>query len=176
LIELLAKWDALGTTLPERTIRSGLASLCLDRRGLGESVNFDETSYQRNLIHNSEKYEVLVICWRSGQRSPIHDHGDSACGFLVVEGAATETSFEVSPSGRLVPALSRRLGAGAPAVSTSGDIHQVANPEPPAMDLIGLHVYSPRLTTNHLYRLDDTSLADHDRLILVLPKTITALV
>jgi cysteine dioxygenase len=173
LFECLAAWDALGTTIPVEVMKEGLASLRLNRRDLGGCINFADRGYQRNLIHYTEHYEVLVICWRSGQRSQIHDHGGSTCGVLMVEGVATETSFEVSRCGRLLPTRSRRLRAGALAVSRSGDIHQVANLEPPTVDLISLHVYSPRLSSPNFYRIGDTTLADHDQLMLAMPKTIT---
>src|SRR5208283_2753136 len=93
LIELLIGWDTLAAPLPEDLIRSGLVQLSLDRGALHGCAHFNERTYQRNLVHHTANYEILVLCWRSGQRSPIHDHGESACGVPVVEGVATETSF-----------------------------------------------------------------------------------
>ena len=109
LVELLSAWERSGRALTEGAIRAGLQGLRLDRDSLAECVNFHERSYQRNRIYRTPGYELLVLCWRSGQRSPIHDHGRSTCGVLILEGVATETSFAASPCGRLVPSRSRRI-------------------------------------------------------------------
>jgi cysteine dioxygenase len=175
LIDLLNRWDSPGTTIPEDAIRSGLEGLSLNRDDLRECINFNERAYQRNLIHLTGSYEVLVLCWRSGQRSPIHDHGDSTCGVLVLEGIATETSFVASPRGAVAAAHSRRIGAGSLVVSRGGDIHQVANLEPHGVDMITLHVYSPCLSGSRYYRTDEMTIADHDHLINSFPETIMAL-
>ena len=44
-------------------------------------------------------------------------------------------------------------------------IHQMANLEPPGQELITLHVYSPPPLHWKYYSLDETTLADHDRLV-----------
>jgi cysteine dioxygenase len=174
LVALLTAWDSLGCTIPADAIRSGLERLVLDRDALRGHIHFNDRTYQRTLIHSAESYEVLILCWRSGQRSPIHDHGHSTCGVLVLEGTATETSFSASPCGRLVPTHSRRIEAGSSVVSRGGDIHQVANLEATGSDLISLHVYSPRLWDPRVYRIADTTLAEHDRLVDSPPETIVA--
>ena len=37
---------------------------------LNEFVQFGKLTYRRNLIKQNDWYELLCICWRSGQRSP----------------------------------------------------------------------------------------------------------
>jgi hypothetical protein len=59
-------------------------------------------------------------------------------------------------------------------VSRGGDIHQVANLEATGSDLISLHVYSPRLSDPRVYRLAETTLAEHDRIVDAPPETIVA--
>ena len=155
LISLLARWDRLVRASPGHEIRLGIESLRLDRDALLEWAHFNERAYQRNVIHCTEAYEVLLLCWRSGQRSPIHDHGESNCGVLVVEGVATETVFTVRPGKRLIEAQVWRFEAGSIIVSRGGDIHQVANLESPGTDLVSLHVYSPRLRVCRYYDIDE---------------------
>ncbi len=174
LISLLARWDSLTGAIPGDEIRIGLAALNLDRDALLGCINFNERAYQRNLIHSTETYEVLVLCWRSGQRSPIHDHGESTCGVLVVEGVATETIFAANPGKPLIEARSRRIEAGSIVISHGGDIHQVANLESPGADLISLHVYSPRFRGARYYRIDGTEHPMHTHIITVVPETIVA--
>jgi cysteine dioxygenase len=156
LISLLARWDRFAGAIPGCEIRLGLESLSLDRDALLEWAHFNERTYQRNLIHCTEIYEVLVLCWRSGQRSPIHDHAESSCGVLVVEGAATETVFAARPGERLKKTRARRIEAGSIIVSRGGDIHEVANLQSPGTDLVTLHIYSPRLQGNRYFSIDET--------------------
>nr|WP_303652505.1 cysteine dioxygenase family protein [Paludisphaera mucosa] len=137
----------------------------IDREALGEAVHFDERGYQRTRIFQCEHFEALVLSWRSGQGSPIHDHGDSTCGLLVVQGNATETLFEKSRSGRLAPLRSVVVPEGAVGVSRGKDIHLVANLQPPGTDLVSLHVYSPPLLASRCYRLAETIFGDHDEIL-----------
>ena len=45
-------------------------------------------------------YQAWVMCWRNGQRSPIHDHKGSSCAVRVLRGTLTETLFAFAPNGR----------------------------------------------------------------------------
>jgi len=174
LISLLARWDLLPSAIPENEVRLSLAALSLDRDALQGCVHFNERAYQRNLIHFTDSYEVLVLCWRSGQRSPIHDHGESTCAVLVVEGVATETLFVAKPGRRLVEAQARRNEAGTVLISQGRDIHQVSNLEAPGQDLISLHVYSPRLLVNKYYRIDGTEYRMGPHFPTIYPQTVVA--
>jgi len=174
LIELLTSWNSLAGPIPENLIRSGLARLSLDRDALLGCAHFNERTYQRNLIHYTASYEILVLCWKSGQRSPIHDHGKSACGVLVVEGVATETSFLADGTGKLIVSRSRRIAAGSIVVSRGSDVHRVANLENPGTDLISLHVYSPRLAASRYFRIDQRQLVPTAHRSIPFPETILA--
>src|SRR4030095_857533 len=90
-------------------------------------------------------YEVLVICWQSGQRSPIHNHAQSTCGLKVLTGICTETIFHSSPCGQVVARGSTQLAAGSVTASQDTDTHQVSNLEPAGQNLVTLHIYSPPL-------------------------------
>jgi hypothetical protein len=61
LKSLLARWDRLVGAIPGDEIRQGLESLSLDRDALLEWAHFNERTYQRNLIHCTETYEVLLL-------------------------------------------------------------------------------------------------------------------
>jgi cysteine dioxygenase len=165
LLALLSVWDRLAGPIQEDWIRDGLRSLRLGRDALRKHLHFDERAYQPTRIHSREHYEVLVQCWRSGQGSPIQEHGGSTCGVLVVEGVATEVAFMATACGRLAPSRSQRVHAGAVVVSRARDVHQLANLEPPGVDLVSLHVYSPPLSGRRCYRLAETTFADHDDLV-----------
>jgi predicted metal-dependent enzyme (double-stranded beta helix superfamily) len=42
--------------------------------------------YSRTLLHKSDDFEVLVLHWKPGCASAIHDHGGSHCWFAVTHG------------------------------------------------------------------------------------------
>lgn len=175
LLDLFSRWDRLGEPIPLVELRRELGRLALGRADLAECIAFNDRSYQRILLHSGESYEALLLCWRSGQRSAIHDHVGSACAVYVVEGSVTETVFLPSPCGRLVPTRSRTMNAGSVCASQGADIHQMGNLEPTGCDLLTLHVYSPPLVGMRSYSIGETVLADNDALIGSRPPTIAAI-
>ncbi|GIK16189.1 MAG: cysteine dioxygenase family protein [Phycisphaerae bacterium] len=119
-------------------------------------AQFNPERYQRNLLHAGPGYHALVLCWRNGQRSPIHDHKDSSCAVKVLRGTATETFFDRAPNGLLIPTRSRSLEEGEICGSQDDDVHQVSNLQPGGLDLVTLHIYSPPLTAMRVYSLTDS--------------------
>jgi len=113
---------------------------------------FSDAGYQRVCLAEGERFELLLMCWKPGQQSPIHDHARSSCGARVVRGTATETRFRVTSSGPLMATESRHLPEGSIFASRDADIHLIANYE--AQNLCTLHVYSPPLRRMTQYRFD----------------------
>jgi cysteine dioxygenase len=153
-----------------------LGGLHLLRHDVNEWASFSEAGYQRVLIHRTPRFEVLLLCWRSGQRSAIHDHAGSTCGIKVIAGAATETIYAASPCGRLYPVRSRCLETGSVCVNHDADIHQMANLAARGQDLITLHIYSPPLAATRIYSIGETILADHDGLAARRPQDLARLI
>ena len=172
LRNLLFFWDHACITPTRQVIGRGLASLSVRREDVADWVDFSEAAYQRILLHRTSRFEALLLCWRSGQRSPIHDHAGSTCGVRVIAGTATETIYAASPCGSLYPERSRRLEAGSVSVAHDADVHQMGNLAPPGHDLITLHIYSPPLSAMRIYSLSETTLADHDRLAALRPRVL----
>jgi cysteine dioxygenase len=170
LRDLLCRWDESRRPLTKGVIRRGIGALHLEREDVADYLAFSEASYQRLLIGGTTEYEALLLCWRSGQRSPIHDHAGSICGIRIIEGTATETTYTRTPCGYLVPTGSRSLGVGAVSFSCDRDVHQMANLGRLGEDLITLHVYSPPLSVTRAYSISETTLADHDRLMALRPR------
>lgn len=95
----------------------------------------------------TERYEVWVIGWTTGQNVHVHDHGPSAGAFVVVEGELTEVVPQIDG-----PPVERTLPPGQVRVLPTGLIHDVVNlSEAPASSI---HVYSPPLTTMAYYDPD----------------------
>lgn len=123
-------------------------------------AQFGTDAYRRNLMHAGPGYQALILCWRSGQRSPIHDHRGSSCGVRVIKGVATETTFDRTPDGHIYATGSRELHTGQICGSEDMDIHQVSNLRPAGEDLVTMHVYSPPLLKMGVYSLTDTTIGE----------------
>jgi uncharacterized NAD(P)/FAD-binding protein YdhS/predicted metal-dependent enzyme (double-stranded beta helix superfamily) len=165
ILGLFAAWDERDDAIPFGELVASLNNLELERADLAGALLFADRNYRRVAIRRRPHYEALVLCWKSGQRSPIHNHLGSSCVVRVVEGRATETSYVFSPCGKLVPQRSRTFASGTVAACRDEAIHQMANLEPPGQDLITLHVYSPPPSAWNYFTLDRTTLADHDALL-----------
>lgn len=172
LLALFRTFEDRGTPIPLKDLLGALGSLDITREDVAEAVRFDPRAYQRIVIHHGTHFEALVLCWQSGQGSPIHDHAGSSCAVKIVEGCATETTYRRSPSGQLYPSQSRSYKQGSVTGCHDEGTHQVANLQPAGQGLITLHVYSPPPREWSYYRLDDTTLAGHDRVIEERPETL----
>jgi cysteine dioxygenase len=103
-----------------------------------------------------------VLCWRNGQRSPIHNHRGSSCGVKVLRGVATETVFARAPNGMVLPTSSRELPTGFLCASADDDIHQISNLQAAGKDLVTLHIYSPPLMRMEMFSLDNPRILEWD--------------
>src|SRR5262249_24057126 len=108
---------------------------------LTPKLKFSDSGYQRILLRESPLYHVWVMCWKNGQRSPIHDHGTSCCALRVLRGTATDSQFAFAPHGHVKAVSSRDLTSGTICATQDADLHQISNLQDGTADLITLHVY-----------------------------------
>lgn len=109
--------------------------------------------------------QALLLCWRSGKRSAIHNHGGAACAIWVMHGIASETLFQVSPSGLLFAESTIHHGTGSILASQDSDVHQMANLQPIGRDLVTLHVYSPPLLAMQTYFLGNSVIGEDEQAV-----------
>lgn len=150
---LFAELDAFQRQVPGDAIRRWVHACPLVLADVADYCRFDPRHYVRNLIHTGPGYHALVLCWRNGQRSPIHDHTGSGCGVKVLSGVATETRFQIAPNGMIYPADSHTLVEGETCYTEDADIHQLSNLQAAGADLVTLHVYSPPLLRMNAFSL-----------------------
>lgn len=120
-------------------------------------MRFSDLGYTRNLVRAGTWYHVLVLCWKNGHRSPIHNHKGSACALRVLRGILTETQFEIAANGHVKATFSRDMLPGQVVASEDDDIHQVSNLQAGDADLVSLHVYTPPLRQMGTFSLFDRS-------------------
>src|SRR5690606_7526689 len=139
-----------------------MENLEISLEDVSEYVEFDPQRYRRNLMYNGRGFQALILCWRNGQRSPIHDHVGSSCGVKVLKGVMTETVFDRGPNGMIFASGSRNLEEGIVCGSQDDDIHQVSNLQSDDEDLLTLHIYSPPLLSMNMYSLVDSQVQRFD--------------
>ena len=155
--KLFAYLDGLGGRAPLDELTALVGDLGIEIEDLEEHVRFSERGYARNLIRTGEWYHAWVLCWKNGQRSPIHNHAGSSCCVKVLRGTATETLFEFAPNGHVKALFSRDHLEGTILGSEDADMHQVSNLQAGDAQLVTLHIYSPPLLRMETYSLTDLS-------------------
>ena len=113
---------------------------------------FKEGNYFRHRVFRNKHVEMLVLCWRPGQRTPIHDHNGSHGGVKVWQGVLWETTFQFDATRGLEYKAARDLATGSVTGSDVPDIHQLGNPDVSGQDLITVHIYAPPLGVLHTYK------------------------
>jgi cysteine dioxygenase len=156
LDEWFTQLDKYQERIPLDVLLRGVGRLRLERADIEHFVQFSEERYRRNLMHAGPAYHALILCWRNGQHSPIHDHRGSACAVRVIRGEATETVFRMTEEGHVFPARTRQLSEGFLCATLDLDIHQLSNLQPGKADLVTLHLYSPPLLVMGQYSLTDS--------------------
>lgn len=157
---LLDYLDGLAGQADQQKLEAVLNDLDITVADVAEFVHFEDSQYARNLIQGSEHYHALLLCWRSGQRTPIHNHPGAVGGVRALQGVATETLFEFTPSDLLKATCSRDLTPGGVITLKDPYIHQVSNLQEAGKDLITLHVYSPPLLRMDTYSITNRQIGE----------------
>jgi cysteine dioxygenase len=122
---------------------------------VGNRIAFARDGYARNLVCRTPFFELLVLCWRPGQESTIHDHAGSLNAIRVRSGELTSRLFLPAAGAAPGPApveltAEDRLGPDAEVIGVDrGGIHQLANTS--SEDLVTVHVYAPALMELNVY-------------------------
>ncbi len=119
-------------------------------------IGFKAGTYARHRVFRNEFVELLVLCWRPGQQTPIHDHNGSYGMVRVCEGVMWETLFVMDERDGLRYQKAREWTPNEITGADVPDIHQLGNPEVSGQDLITLHLYAPPLGSINTYRIGRT--------------------
>lgn len=122
---------------------------------------FKQGTYARHRVFRNEFAELLVLCWRPGQRTPIHDHNGSYGAVRVCEGVMWETMFAQNDERRLYYQSAREWNAREVTGADVPDIHQIGNPEVSGQDLVTLHLYAPPLGVLNTYKVGSTEVGHY---------------
>jgi DMSO/TMAO reductase YedYZ molybdopterin-dependent catalytic subunit len=154
---LLNYLDGLRERPSLASLQEQLARLPITCDDLAQYIRFSDRGYQRNLVHAGESYNLWVMCWKNGQRSPVHDHAASVCAVRVLRGTLTETRYKFAANGAVVATGSRELAEGSICAAQDNYLHQIANFQAGNRDLVTLHIYSPPLTRMSTFSLTEVT-------------------
>ncbi len=139
----LQSLDDLVSALSEEertTYSSIIRSMKIPSSAFEYCCSWSNKSYTRNCIVENEKFELILLCWEEGQKTPIHDHGGEECWVKIIQGELKETIYKVDEAGE--------LKAGKSTISKTGDISYM-------IDFMGCHrlenLTGGRAMSLHLY-------------------------
>ncbi len=125
----------------------------ISREELKPYLGFKEGNYWRHRVCRNESVEMLVLCWRPGHRTPIHDHNGSHGAVLVYDGVLWESNFKFDEKSGLAYQEGREYRSGQVTGAGVPDIHQLGNPDVSGQNLITIHVYAPPLGVLKTYKV-----------------------
>ena len=109
-------------------------------------VRFSDHSYHREIIFRNELFDILIISWKQGQQTKIHDHPDHGCLMRVLQGKLCENIYLNKNGLTLIGSniidtdnIGHREG--------SSIIHNIKS----LNDTVSLHIYSPGYYVPKLY-------------------------
>ncbi len=135
----------------------------LSAAALAPYAYFSDHYYTRNLIHRDGLFELMVIAWRPGQKTPVHTHNGQLGWMDVPQGEVEVHNYKYvdcnAPENQNVIGIDCTGGATrihldpletlhcaeGGAISTVDKIqtiHQIENRDPAKAGAISLHLYS----------------------------------
>jgi cysteine dioxygenase len=144
-LQELADADFLNVDKPLAVLRAHP----VDPESLAPYLFWNPQHYTRNLIHKTELYELLAICWDVGMRSSIHNHKNQNCWMAAPVGKLQVNNYRVleedlaSQHCNIVPTDTVEITAANPvAVDPRNPVHDVRNPREWNQRAVSLHLYS----------------------------------
>ncbi len=141
-------------TFDANAVQSYLADTRIIPATLEKYLHYQPERYTRNLVHKTDAYEILVICWGSGQQAPIHGHEGELCWARVECGTLRFTSYRlVSNTPLHLELISPAVDGSAGHLDGPADIHAVENCMEFGAPAASVHVYSRPYAECDIYDL-----------------------
>ncbi len=128
-----------------------------------EHIQPDPTRYYRKSIEQNELFEMLILTWMPGQKSPIHNHRGSQCIVRVLQGTAVESTYRPHLDGSF-SCMIKEYPEGSVIGGEDADIHTVENIPIATQPLVTLHAYFPALENMEIFEIVDQQLVAKRRL------------
>ena len=77
-------------------VYSYLGKNSIDVNSIAKYQFWSPEFYTRNLIYKDARFEMMAICWGSGQVSAVHNHAEQKCWMMVPVGRLRGQNFAVT--------------------------------------------------------------------------------
>ena len=143
------------------TVLAEFGRIVLEPASLEPYMFFCATHYTRNLIYRDDLFEVLALCWDSGQGSAIHNHRDQECWMGVPVGKLAVQNYRVidfdegAMTCKLEPSSKYVIDPTHPAaVDPTEPVHAVLNLAEFGKRALSVHVYSRPYDSCMIYQVE----------------------
>jgi cysteine dioxygenase len=134
----------LQKVIPSATNISGLTKLVGSYKGedWNNFIHFDKLKYNREYVHCSAEFDLLVISWTHGQMAKPHDHPEKGCIMRVLSGSLIENLYR--NDGDKLKHISKSIHEVGQVCYIDDDrgFHSISN-ESSNTGAVSLHLYSP---------------------------------
>jgi hypothetical protein len=144
----------------DRTVLEFMRDNPVSVASLDPYLYFSPEHYTRNLILHTPLFDLIAICWESGQVSRIHNHTNQRCWMGIAFGKVQVQNYRLvcqDPATQfceLVPTDRYVIDADNPAeVDSEKPIHLIVNPPAFASRAVTLHIYSRPFDECEVYDL-----------------------
>ncbi|HKE01707.1 MAG TPA: cysteine dioxygenase family protein [Planctomycetota bacterium] len=140
-----------------------LADVQVDAGSVKRYAAWVDDRHARHLVHRDDLFEVLLLCWRPGNRTPVHTHNGQLGWATIVRGGLAVTDYEWhgcnKPENQNVvgidcvagatqidlrakPTVRATVGGPVATVSKTQTIHQIECPPDVGELTASIHIYS----------------------------------
>lgn len=99
-------------------------------------VAYDPDTYNKKTLFANNMVEIVLICWKEGQKSPIHDHPENGCIMKLLSGQLKEVRYTTNLKNNAVTYIKPNDVLYIDNYIGFHDIEALK-------DSVSLHVYSP---------------------------------
>ncbi len=68
-----------------------------------------DKGYARNCIKRTKDYELLLLCWNPGDKTPVHGHDGQDCWVYLVDGEMSEIRYQADEEENLTKTHTEKL-------------------------------------------------------------------
>jgi predicted metal-dependent enzyme (double-stranded beta helix superfamily) len=137
---------------PQEEVFAYLSETLVAPDSLENYLSYCEDRYTRHLVHKDKAFELLVICWGSGQGAPIHGHEGELCWARVERGQLRFSDYKlVSEEPLRLERVDEPVDGTAGFLDGPAEIHAVENPVEFGANAASLHLYSKPYSECDIY-------------------------
>lgn len=135
-----------------------LSALDLSLDYFDANCSWSDEKYTRTCLYNDDHFELILLCWEVGNKTPIHCHGGEECWVRVIKGELEEVFYEnTNNSFNQMPIKKQNLAAnGLSYISDFIGLHSLENVS--SERSISLHLYAEPIKECRYFNVEKQSM------------------